>query len=258
MLGLGVMTSETRQPASYEYRIEGIDYEQIWEKEVQVLYEEAMQDGTLKNGDYAYPNLSPFRYYLDQGGYNSSHVYASDTSTAEGQTLADLEGRERMLRMFRFLRSSIPGCERAVLKTMAARAVARETYRTLGEYVVTEQDFREATDFPDKVCNAFNYIDMHSQQVGCEVTFLGDEELLPKIPMRALIPKGSSRITVAGRIVSADRVAFAGIRAQCTCMAMGQAMGAAAAIAIQRGVASREIDSRDVVAVTLEHGAAAV
>jgi len=258
MLGLGVMTSETRQPASYEYRIEGIDYEQIWEKEVQILYEEAMNNGTLHKGDYAYPNLSPFKYYLDQGGYNSTHVYSSDTSTAEGQTLADIEGRERMLRMFRFLRSSIPGCERAVLKTMAAHAVARETYRTLGEYVVTENDFLRATDFPDKVCNAFNYIDMHSQQVGCEVTFLGDEDLLPKIPMSALIPKGSSRITVAGRIVSADRVAFAGIRAQCTCMAMGQAMGAAAGLAIKKGVASREVDSRDVVAVTIEHGAAPV
>jgi len=53
------------------------------------------------------------------------------------------------------------------------------------------------------------------------------KDLLPKVPFRALIPKGSSRITVAGRIVSADRIALAGIRAQCTCMAMGQAMGGA-------------------------------
>ena len=138
------------------------------------------------------------------------------------------------------------------------RHVARETYRTLGEYVVTEADFLQATDFPDKVCNAFNYIDMHSSQIGCIETFLNDAELLPKIPLRSLIPKGSSRITVAGRIVSADRIAFAGIRAQCTCMAMGQAMGAAAALAVQKGVASREISSQDIVAVTVEHGAVPV
>ena len=50
-------------------------------------------------------------------------------------------------------------------------------------------------------------------------------EVLPKIPFRALIPKNSRRITVAGRIVSADRVALAGIRAQCTCMAMGAGHG---------------------------------
>ncbi|MFX0073231.1 MAG: FAD-dependent oxidoreductase, partial [Candidatus Hermodarchaeota archaeon] len=55
------------------------------------------------------------------------------------------------------------------------------------------------------------------------------------------MPKDSSRITVAGRILSADRMALAGIRAQCTCMAMGQAMGAAAALAVKKGVPSREI-----------------
>jgi hypothetical protein len=255
ILGLGVLTSEQRQPATYQYKIEGIDYEQIWEKEVQVLYEEAMASGVLQKGDFAYPNMLPFKYYLDQGGHNSTHVYSSDTSTAEGQTLANIEGRARMLRMFSFLTSTIPGCERAVLKMMAPFAVARETFRTLGEYVVSEDDFLHAADFPDKVCNAFNYIDMHSEDVGCEVTFLEENGLLPKIPMRALIPKSSSRITVAGRIVSADRLAFAGIRAQCTCMAMGQAMGAAAALAVQRGVASREVSSRDVVALTVEHGA---
>ena len=68
---------------------------------------------------------------------------------------------------------------------------------------------------------------------------------------RALIPKGSSRITVAGRVVSADRVALAGIRAQCTCMAMG----AVAALAVKKSIPSRKIDVKDIVALTVEHGA---
>ena len=75
------------------------------------------------------------------------------------------------------------------------------------------------------------------------------------MPFRALIPKDSNRITVAGRNISANRIAFAGIRAQCICMAMGQAMGAAAAMAVKRGVFTRELNSKDIVAVTVEHGA---
>ena len=138
---------------------------------------------------------------------------------------------------------------------MAPYALARETYHTVCEYLITKDDFFKAMDFEDKICNAFNYIDLHSQEVGCEVKFLESEELLPKVPLRALIPKGSRRITVAGRNISANRVAFAGIRAQCTCMAMGQAMGAAVALAVQRGVASRDVDSKDIVVVTVEHGA---
>lgn len=258
ILGLGVLRDSVRQPGGYQYKIEGIEYEQIWEKEIQTIYEEAVEKDIVKQGDFAYANSLPFSYYLAHGGHNATHVYDADTSDAEGQTRADLEGRTRMLRMFKFVTSSIPGCERAVLKTMHPHAVARETYRTQGEYIITKDDFMTATDFKDKVCNAFNYIDMHSQEDGCTVYFHDPKHLIPKIPFRALIPKGSSRITVAGRIVSAERMALAGIRAQCTCMAMGQAMGAAAALAVKRGVPSREIDAADIVALTIEHGAAAV
>ena len=90
---------------------------------------------------------------------------------------------------------------------------------------------------------------------GFEDYYLESKDLLPKVPFRALIPKGSSRITVAGRVVSADRMAHAAIRSMCNCMAMGQAMGAAAALATKKGVPSREIDSKDIVALTVEHGA---
>jgi len=258
LLGLAILKDDIRQPGAYQYHIEGIEHEQIWEKEVQVLYEEAMAAGLLKKGDFAYPNLLPFKSYLDHGGHNATHVFEADTSDADAQTRTNIEGRERMLRMFKFLKSTIPGCERAVLKTMSAHGLARETYRVKGEYIVTREDFLNATDFDDKICNAFNYIDMHSESKGCELFFHSDDRLLPKVPFRALIPKKSSRITVAGRIVSADRMALAGIRAQCTCMAMGQAMGAAAALAIKKGIASREVNPKDIVALTVEHGAVAI
>ena len=88
--------------------------------------------------------------------------------------------------------------------------------------------------------------------------FHKSKDLLPAVPFRALIPKGSARITVAGRIVSAERMALAGIRAQCTCMAMGQAIGAVAALAVKKNVPSRDIDVKDIVALTVEHGAVPV
>ena len=255
ILGLKVLKSKVPQPGTLQYKIEGIEHEQIWKEEVQTIYEEAMRDGTLRKGDWAYANMEPFQYYLNHGGHNATHIYDADTSDAEGQTRANIEGRARMLRMFKFVRSSIPGCERAWLDMMAPYALARETYHTIGEYMITKDDFFKATDFEDKVCNAFNYVDMHSQEIGCEVEFLESDDLLPKVPFRALIPKGSRRLTVAGRNISANRVAFAGIRAQCTCMAMGQAMGATAALAVQKGKVSRDVDSKDIVALTVEHGA---
>jgi hypothetical protein len=255
MLGLGVQKGKTRQPGAYQYKIEGIESEQVWQKEVQQIFDEAVASGVLEEGDFAYARTRPFSYYLAHGGHNATHVYDADTSDADGQTRANLDGRARMLRMFQFLRTSIPGCERAVLKTMYNHALSRESFRVVGEYTITKADFMQATDFDDKVCNAFNYVDMHSREKGCEEIFHESRHLVPTVPFRALIPKQSARITVAGRIVSAERMALAGIRAQCTCMAMGQAMGAAAALAVKRGIPSRGIGVRDIVALTVEHGA---
>ncbi len=258
MLGLKVLKPQKPQPGALQYKLENIEYEQVWKEEVQKIYEEAIERGELQPGDFAYANMEPFKYYLDHGGHNATHIYDANTYDADGQTRANIEGRERMLRMFKFVRTSIPGGERAVLKLMAPHAIARETFHTVGEYIITREDFIHAVEFEDQICNAFNYIDMHSQEVGCEVEFLENDRLLPKVPFRALIPKDSRRITVAGRNVSANRVAFAGIRAQCTCMAMGQAMGAAAVLAVKRGVASREISSQDIVDLTIDHGAVPV
>jgi flavin-dependent dehydrogenase len=48
ILGLGVLFADVRQPGTYEYKIEGIEYEQLFRGEVQTLYEEAIENGTLK------------------------------------------------------------------------------------------------------------------------------------------------------------------------------------------------------------------
>ena len=113
-LGLGVMYDEVRQPGTLQYKIEGIEHEQVWEKEVQAIYEEAMASGLINKGDFAYPNILPFKHYLDNGGHNQTHIYGADTSDCDGQTQANIQGRARMLRMFKFLATSVPGCERAV------------------------------------------------------------------------------------------------------------------------------------------------
>jgi len=168
ILGLPVDKGLERQPGAYSYKIEGIEYEQVWEKEAQAIFEEALAGGIIQQGDYAFPNWAPFMFYLTQGGHECTHVYDADTSDAEGQTRANIEGRARMLRMYKFLREWMPGCERAVVKALAYRAVSRETYRIVGEYTISRDDFLQARSYDDNVCNAFNYIDMHSEQ-DCDV-----------------------------------------------------------------------------------------
>jgi hypothetical protein len=63
-----------------------------------------------------------------------------------------------------------------------------------------------------------------------------------QIPYRIMLPKGLEGLLVAGRCVSADRVACGSIRQQAGCLVTGQAAGLAAGMASHRNVTPRDID----------------
>lgn len=62
------------------------------------------------------------------------------------------------------------------------------------------------------------------------------------IPYRCLLPETVDGILVAGRAISAERRALASARISGTCMAMGQAAGTAAALAVLAGIPPRDLD----------------
>ena len=78
---------------------------------------------------------------------------------------------------------------------------------------------------------------------------------VPTIPLRALIPKNSRNIIVAGRCVSSDRLANSGLRVQASCMGMGQAAGVAAALAAMKGTTPLEVPLVEIHRLLREHGA---
>ena len=64
------------------------------------------------------------------------------------------------------------------------------------------------------------------------------------IPYRAIVPQGSGNLLVAGGCVSATREAFASIRVQAQCMALGQAAGTAAAMCNNAAIEVAELDGK--------------
>lgn len=64
---------------------------------------------------------------------------------------------------------------------------------------------------------------------------------MPTLPYRAMIPQNAQHILAAGRCISSDTDANSAIRVQATCMASGQAAGAAAAIAAKQKLPVKEI-----------------
>jgi len=136
---------------------------------------------------------------------------------------------------------------------VSSQAAIRETYRIAGETKVTREDYLSGRVFPDAIAYCAFFIDLHTNEGGIQEWL--EPGVKPTIPFSALVPKGSRHIIVAGRTVSSDRLANAGMREQPFCMAMGQAAGAAAALAVKQNVATRDVNIDELKGLLRNHDA---
>ena len=181
----------------------------------------------------------------DPGLLNSLYIHGADSSNSRTVTAANLKGRKGILATIRENKNR--------LMHMQPEAAFRETYRIVGEKMVTIEDYTSGRRFEDAVCNAFYPVDLHTK-TGVRPKPL-KPGIVPTIPLGALIPKGSRNLIIAGRSVCSDRLANSGLRVQACCMAMGQAAGATAALAAKRKTTPLEVPLTEIHKLIREHGA---
>jgi hypothetical protein len=75
------------------------------------------------------------------------------------------------------------------------------------------------------------------------------------IPYRCLVPKTIDNLLVAGRCASTTHEAHGSTRVMSTCMALGEAAGTAARIAVADGVTPRKVNVDKVREALLAEGA---
>lgn len=227
MLGLPRLREKTTQPGTLIFELGNYDAGQLDAELIDARYREALRQGQLKPGDFCHAG-SPFISFLRGRGFNAQHIFGADASTSATKTAANVAGRASLLRLLRFVKS-LPGCEGVKLVQAAQETGIRETWRIVGEVQITRDDYTSGRVFEDAVGHAFYPIDIHDEHgVVPEPLAQG---VVPTLPLRALVPKGSRNLMVAGRSVSSDRAANSALRVQASCMAMGQAAGACAALA---------------------------
>jgi len=252
MLGLPRLRGDVRQPGTLIFRLGGYDTRELDMEVTQERYEAAIADGCLQPGDFWRGEDQPFASFLRSGGANAQHIFGGDSSTSATQTQTNVEGRRAVLRLLRFVRS-LPGCENAQLEILYTMATARETYRIVGEKTVTYEDYMAGRVYKDAVCYSLYFVDVHTEH-GVEQEFV-EAGRVPTVPLGALVPRGSERLLVAGRCVSSDRPANSALRVEASCMAMGQAAGAAAALGTRHGVPSRNVPLQEIRRLLREYAA---
>ena len=249
MRGYPRLREGTVQPGTYRFRLGGYDVEALDEALIEQHYEQALREGRLKRGDC---KQIRFIHFLLKHGENAQYVFDADSSTSTTQTAANITGRQSFLRLLRFVRS-LPGCENVKIAKMAQETGVRETYRIAGEVQVTHEDYVSGRVFDDAVCYSFYPIDVHTTE-GVKPRHL-PEGIVPTVPLRALVPRGSRNLLVAGRSISSDRLANSALRVQATCMAMGQVAGAAAALAARTSTTPLDVPLAELKALLSAHGA---
>lgn len=207
---------------------------------------EGIREGRL------HPDLA--KLYLMRGFHDGSvfcntvHIRGVDGTDPAAVVRATQEGRRRCRDVARFLVDRVPGFEKARMIDLGPTVGVRETRRLEALHRITGEEIANATRFEDGIVACDNPIDDVMRGEGA----MTHDAAVTKgtyytIPLRALIPRKIDNLLFAGRLVCADPVAFASVRGMPQCMAMGQAAGTTAAVALDADVPVQEVDRRRVV-----------
>lgn len=178
---------------------------------------------------------------------------SADACDAEQLSAAECSLREDCFRMAGIFRKLFPEFRNCYVASVAVNGGVRETRNIKGMHVISAQEYLNAFHYEDSISRGAHPIDIHASKGASQsVTFLEEPAY---VPYRALIAEGFPNLLVAGRCLSADRVAFASLRVQASCMGSGQAAGVAAALASASGVSVQDVDVPSLVAELKDMGA---
>jgi hypothetical protein len=212
-------------------------------------------------GEHDYPTDNAFPWIHNWPGTTEvSNVYGPrlhgiDASDADAMTEAILTARRQHRALADMVLAEF-GARPAIIGWPHAMGV-RETWHARCLHQLTGDELLGGERFPDAIANGIYPVDIHHEG-GTLLRFLdGTEHDLARngtvkvgrwrdereptpacyhIPYRSLVPVGSQNVLVAGRMLDADRSAFAGARVMVNMNQTGEAVGTAAALAIQEGV----------------------
>jgi len=190
-----------------------------------------------------FPLLALATHRDDQVWVNN-WVPGNDCLNVEHLTGAEVKVRKVMLKTLELFRKQMPGFEQSYILDTASQIGTRGSRRLRGEYVVTLDDVRAGTVFPDTIAAVPPYAENISQTIRNKC-----------IPYRALVPVSMENLLAAGRCFSSDVEANDLLNLIPFCVQMGEAAGTAAALALKNHTSPRQVSYQALQKRLLEQGA---
>ena len=237
---------EPAQTMTTTFRMANVDLDRYQAAGGKAMLASRMADA-VDRGSHALPRKAGSLHRMNAPGCVATvavRVTGFDPTDAEQLTLAEIEGRRQAFLYEHFLRDCVPGFDASRIIGMSTCIGVRESRRVFGDYRLTRDDCLGRATFADKVLLCGAPIEDHRAAAdGADETHWAyiPEGGVYEVPYRSLVPRGSDVVWVAGRCFSATHDAHASCRSMAQTMAMGHAVGVAAAISLADDVGARDI-----------------
>lgn len=212
------------------------------------LMEEAQASGAFRfprRGAIVRPQKNPAEWRANVTQIAAADGRAMDGTDAEAWSAGEIEGRRQVRDYIRFLRTRVPGFERAYVLDIAPQVGIRETRRVLGEYALTGEDVLGCASFDDTIGVNGWPLERHvAGDVEWSWPPIPESRGFNHLPYRMLVPRRIDNLLVAGRCASMTAAGQSAARVSGGCFVMGQAAGTAAAAALAAGIAPRAVAVR--------------
>ena len=199
------------------------------------------QPGTLR----FYPAVDAEDKILNYGD-NKNHVRLN-TTDSDSITQSEIASRKMIFEQMK---------NGARIMAVAPAVAPREGRRIVGRSVMNVDDYYNGKVFEDSVCYSYWFVDIHREGQAAYIKYITHDKT-PTIRLSSMISKDIDNLMMAGRCVSSDRETNSSLRVKASCMAMGQAAGTAAAIAVREGVDAAQVPT-DMVKQALDESGAII
>ena len=255
----GLMT-----PATLGFHVYGIDHSElsaIIHRDKTPKFREKIQE-LRKAGIWRFPyDIFVSVQLIDDTTalINTSRLVGIDGTDGASITDGYVRGRRESEELLNILREYFPGFRNARIKEVASMLGIRETRRIEGVFELTVDDLQRDPSFEDTIGFSIYGWDLPDpknpslqpmvDESGGKFENKVKKALSTPIPYRIMLPRPIENLICTGRCVSVERDVLGPIRVMAPSMAMGEAAGISASLALENrvsfaGVSTHELRSR--------------
>ncbi len=240
---LGREADNLCQPMTTCFRMPEVDIEKFLEvkPQIQELYKQHQAEGKITN-----PRENVLTFTGISKGvlhFNTTRVVKLNPTDPFDVSVAEMMAREQMLEIADFLKTNFECFKDAVIVSAAADIGVRESRMLRGRHLLTAEELKNCTMFPDGIALANYDMDIHNPEGTGTSHYYFPAGQYYSIPYASLVPNEIDNLLLCGRCISATHEAQASIRIMPICATTGEAAGAAAALILSDKADNKTVDT---------------